>query len=1008
MTNFSFKSLQLKSVQLKSLQLKSLLKPFSLAGCSALVLCAALPALSQVSAPTQAPVLQPRINAAAINNSARTTLTGSRPPLARPAFDSGAVPTTMKLQGMAFVFSRTPAQQAELDTLVAAQQNPASPLYHQWLTPDQFAARFGAASADIATVESWLQSQGFSVDSFNRSRTQISFSGNAGLVATAFGAPLHYFKIPAYGNIPSETHFAPSADLSVPSALASSVLSIANLSDFRPHSHLKLRGNPGAVTGPQPQFTSSQTGSHFLTPGDIATIYNITPAYNAGFTGANQSIAIVGQTAVPPTDITNFQTAIGIAAKIPTFVLVPDSGAAAVTSGDEAESDLDLEYSSTIAKGAQVFFVYTGNGGTLNVFNSIQYAVDERISPIISSSYGACEPDLGQTGYNELNSILEQAATQGQTVISAAGDSGSTDCSGVSDTNITTVAEQEQLAVDYPASSQYATGLGGTEFPTADVAAGNNTYFTAQGSTDVISSALSYIPEVVWNDDAAFVAAGSTSPLASGGGGISIFTARPSWQTGTIGGAAFPTIGTGFRLVPDISLTASLANAPFAYCTSDTTAWSTGSASQPAQAASCNDGLRDSTSQDLTIAGGTSFDAPIFAGLVAIINQARNSTGQGLINPTLYTLAATSTYSTAFHDITSGGNQCLAGTLYCSTVGTSEYAAATGYDPASGLGSIDFNNLLTAWPAATGSAALTSTAVTLTAATSTPAASATDAITITVSEINQPPAIAIPTGTVSVTVDGAVVNPSLALVSGAATYSFSSATAGSHVIVVAYSGDTLNAPSTGTITVTVASPTGTANFTLGATNVTVAQGASANGTLTVTPTGGYTGTIVISYTSPTNSCISGNDPVITGTAAVSATFTVYTKEATCNTLGAANSGTVNSNGRQIRFHRIGTSGVALNHPASPWKRLPIPTALAGIALLVCFRRRSKLLRAGMALGLALLLSFSGLGLTGCSNNSASTSTAGDTATGTYTITFVGTDSVNPAITASTNFTLTVN
>jgi hypothetical protein len=988
MTNFS----------LKSLQVKSLYKPLTLAACSAVALLATLPAFSQ------APALQPRIAAQSINNSSRTTLTGSRPPLALPAFDAGAVPTNLKLQGMAFVFSRTPAQQADLDALVAAQQNPASPLYHQWLTPDQFAARFGVASADIEAVESWLQSQGFAIDSVARSRNQILFSGNAGLVASAFGAPLHYFKTPAHGNIPAATHFAPSTDLSVPSALASSVLAIANLSDFRPHSNVKLRGNPGA----RPQFTSSQSGSHFLTPGDIATIYDITPAYNAGFTGSGQSIAIVGQTYVPPTDISNFQTAVGIAAQIPTFVLVPDSGTATTYTGDEAESDLDLEYSSTIAKGAQIFFVYTGSSTTYNVFNSIQYAVDERISPVISSSYGDCEPDLGLANYTALNNVLEQAASQGQTVVSAAGDSGSTDCYGISDGTITTIAEQEQLAVDFPASSQYVTAMGGTEFPAADVAAASTpgtatTYWSAAPTTDVISSALSYIPEMVWNDDAAFVAAGSTNPLAAGGGGVSIFTAQPTWQSGTIGGVAFPTVGAGKRLLPDVSLTASPANAPFAYCTSDTTAWSTG------QVNSCNDGLRDSSTQDLTIAGGTSFDAPIFSGLVAIINQARNSTGQGSVNSTLYSLATTAAYSTAFHDITSGGNQCDAGTLYCSTVGTSQYAATTGYDPASGLGSIDFDKLLTAWPSTSGASSLVSTSTTLTAATTNPAASATDVITITVAEINQPPAIAIPTGSVSVVVDGGTPT-TVPLVNGVATYTFSSATTGSHIIVVNYSGDTLNAPSTSTIDITVAPAAGGPAITLAAGNLTVAQGASVNGTLTVTPSGGYTGSLIISVNYPaslTNFCINGNDPTVSGTTAVSVPFTIYTSAATCNAQGLTPETRPGSG--KIIFNRIPSRAVAAHAPTSPWKRLPIPAAaLAGTVILVCFRRRSKLLRASLAIGLALLLSFSGLGLTGCSNNNSSTSTAGDTAQGSYTLTLSAVDSVDPTITATTTFTLTVN
>ena len=119
----------------------------------------------------------------------------------------------------------------------------------------------------------------------------------------------------------------------------------------------------------------------------------------------------------------------------------------------------------------------------------------------------------------------------------------------------------------------------------------------------------------------------------------------------------------------------------------------------------------------LTVAGGTSFAAPIFAGMLAIINQKENSTGQGLINSTLYTLAAnSSTYSSAFHDITSGGNECTAGSSYCSSAGESKYYAGTGYDEASGLGSVDLYNLMTAWTAGS-SASLNATTTALSAAT---------------------------------------------------------------------------------------------------------------------------------------------------------------------------------------------------------------------------------------------------------------------------------------------------
>jgi Pro-kumamolisin, activation domain len=902
---------------MKRVSMKFLFQPFSGLASSAAVYAAitlgaaifgatifgaAVPSIAQAPVPQ----LHPRISGP-IDNSSRATLTGSRPPRALAADDIGAVPNSLPLQGMSLVFSRSAAQQAALDTLVAAQQNPSSPLYHHWITPDQYAAQFGVADSDIAAAETWLEQQGFSVDRVSRSRNRIFFSGNAGQVAAAFGAPLHYYRAAASGTQPALPHFAPSADLTLPSALASVVLAVGNLDDFRLRPHIVRSGPQGA----QPRFTSSQTGNHFLTPGDLATIYDITPAYNSGYTGTGQSIAVVGQSAVELSDIANFQSAVGITGSTPIVKLVPGSGTSTVDAdGNEAESDLDLEYSSTIAKGAQVYFVYTGNSPSYGVFNSIEYAVEQDIAPIISTSYGECEPELGQSEYTTLNNVLGQAAAQGQTVVAAAGDDGSTDCYGGYGTR--NVTGNEQLAVDFPGSSQYVTSMGGTEFPAADVASGNNTYFEAASGTDVISSATSYIPEMVWNDDTSAGAADPTEPLSAGGGGVSIFTTavEAPWQTGTIGGVAIPTHSN--RMVPDIALTASPLNAPFAFCTSDTTFWNTAAngGTAPYQQASCNDGLRDSATGVLTVGGGTSFDAPTFSGLVAILNQAKGySSGQGVVNTTLYSLAATSVYATAFHDITLGGNQCTVGSAYCSSPGTTDYAATTGYDEASGLGSIDFYNLLTAWPANTG------------------------------------------TG------------------------------------------------STGS---------GTGSFALTATPVSLAPGASATGTLTVTPASGFTGTVNLqqpNFASLTDGCVvlSSNSVAVTGTTPATVTYTVYTSSTACSAAGAA---------------RPGAGIVARNStppPPSPWKRLPLPATLAGAFLFLCARRRSRrFMSASLALGLLLTLSLTGLGLTGCSGSSSSTSGTGSGTTtsttspaGTYTITITGTDSVTPTLTSTASFNVTV-
>jgi hypothetical protein len=980
MTNFSF---------------KSLLKPFSLAVCSTVALIATLPAIAQM------PVLQPRITSP-IDDSSRATLAGSRPQRVLAAQDLGAVSPSLALHGISLVFSRTPAQEADLDNLITAQQNPASQLFHQWLTPSQFAARFGVAATDIAAVQFWLERQGFSVDGVSNSRNRILFSGTASQVASAFGAPLHTFKSPAFGNQPATTDFAPAADLTIPSALASSVLAIRNLSSFRLHSQL-------ATQAPrlQPQFTSAKSGSYFLTPKDVETIYDVNPVYNSGYNGAGQTIAVIGQSAVALTDITNFQTALGVPTKAPALFLVPSSGTSAIVSGDESESDLDLEYSSALAPGATINFYYTGNSPTKGVFDALQYVVDFGYAPIITLSYGDCEFNIDQANITAFDAVLKQAATQGQTVIAASGDSGISGCAR--DTNLT-LAQQQAPGVNYPASSIYVTGMGGTEFPTADITAPNTTYWTSATGSDVISSAKSYIPEQVWNDDAAIEAAilagtipATTSPLSAGGGGVSLYEARPTWQTGV------PGIPTGtLRLVPDISLAASPNNPGYLYCSSDTTATGiTGS---------CSNGFRDVNSKNFTLAGGTSFDAPIFAGLLAVLNQAKGyQTGQGLINPTLYTLASTSsTYALAFHDITSGGNQCAAGASFCGTgPQTTEFMSGVGYDEASGLGSIDFNNLVTAWPANSPVITTASSTTTLADASSSPLPSASDAITITVAPSTTGPAIpiVIPTGSVTISINGTAVGSSIPLSGGVATYTFSQATGGSYIVIATYSGDANYSSSKGSINVVV----GSASFNITASDVSVTAGSSTPVTATITPVLGYTGTVNFSLSVPntlTNFCVAGNAVTVTGTAAVNTSFSFYTSAATCNTMGLTILTSPSTGGsRLIHFtsHR-GVASITSPKPTSPWKRLPLPAAFAGTLLLVCFRRRSGLLRATLALGVVLLLSFSGLGLTGCSNTTTTTGPGGNTtysAPGTYSLTLTGTDSVTPTIANSATFTLTV-
>ena len=910
--------------------------------------------------------------AAEISGSERTPLHGSQHPLAQARFESGRVAAGTKLQGISMYFSRTQSQEADLQKLLAAQQNPGSPQYHQWLTPEQFASRFGMADADIAKVQSWLEQQGFSVDSVARGKDMIRFSGTVSQVEAAFATELHHYTITTAKGI--ETHFAPSTELSVPSAMAGVVFAIRNLDDFRPKSHIVV--NKNRAIHARPNFTGSD-GSLFFAPGDVATEYDIQSAYGQGYTGAGQTIVIVGQSAILNSDIEAFETASGLPVKDPTPILVPNSGTSQIfNDGDETESDLDLEWSGAIAKGANISFVYTGSEVNNGAFDAITYAVDNSIGTIISSSYGDCEADLGT--FN-LESILSRAASQGQTVLSASGDDGATDCYGITDL---TSAQQQTNAVDYPASSEYVTGVGGTEISQANSAylTPGKGYWEAVGSNDIVTSVLQYIPEQSWNEDSANC--GVSDCLAAGGGGASALYSKPSWQTAL-------TPADGKRDVPDVSLNAAINNPGYLFCSSDQTDWSQG------QEASCNSGFRDAFSGAPTWAGGTSFATPIFAGMVAIINQQQGyTTGQGLINPTLYTLAASS--ATAFHDIKIGNNSCPKGTGLCSSAVTG-FTAETGYDQVSGLGTVDLANLANAWPASTGPV-LIGTTTAVSASSTAPAVGANDTFTITVASDT---GTTIPAGTVTITVDsGTPITGNTLTSNGTFTYTTSFTTAGSHVILASYSGDATHATSTGSVSVNVAgTSSGTGTFTLKATNITVTQGSAGSSTITVTPAGGYTGTVQFSV-STTNSdlandsCPVYNNAVVTGTAAVTTTLTIDTNGANCLATGAARKG----KGKLIHIAGIGGG---LSGSAGP---IEVGAIFAGLMLAGWLGRYSRRLR---ILAGIILLATMGMAFTGCGGGSNST-TVPNAPKGTYTLTLTGADASSATIPqTTTTFTLTV-
>lgn len=583
----------------------------------------------------------------AIDSRRMTVLRGGVSPMARAEFDQGALSPSKMVQRITIFFQRTPAQQQALDKLLQEQQDPASPNYHKWLTPQQFGQQFGLSDSDLNKVKDWLTSQGFTINDVAQGHGWITFSGSAGQIASAFQTELHQYELNG------EIHFANSTDPLIPSALSGVVGGIRGLNDFRP----KRRASVRSV---KPRFTSNISGNHFVAPDDFMRIYNLTGLYNSGIDGTGQKLAVMGQTDIKLTDIAAFRSAANLPANVPQVILVPGSKDPGIVSSELSEASLDVEWAGAVARKAQIIYVNSANGA----MDSLQYAVSANLAPVLSVSYGDCEADFTASDFSFFVNLGQQANAQGQTIVGPSGDSGAADCDYSTGTTPITVATHG-LAVDTPASLPYVTGVGGTTFNED-----NGTYWNTTNNSSN-GSALYYIPEVAWNDTAYEIANGGS--LSATGGGVSKQFTKPTWQTGN----GVP--NDGMRDVPDVSFNGSVDHDGYLICANG----------------DCVNGFRN-TDSTLDVVGGTSVGVPVFAGVVTLINQ-KMKTPQGNVNPRLYALAASAPY--IFHDITSGDNKvpCQAGTPDCPSGGTIGYTAGTGYDLVTGLGSIDVASLLANW-----------------------------------------------------------------------------------------------------------------------------------------------------------------------------------------------------------------------------------------------------------------------------------------------------------------------
>jgi len=665
--------------------------------------------------------VKPRLVTKAVDESNRVTMRGNVHQLARAEFDQGAVADTQPVNRIYLLLNRSAEQQAALDKLMREQVDANSPNFHKWVTPEEYGAQFGPADEDVAAVESWLAAQGFTGVKTNAGKTIVEFNGTVGAVRRAFATEIHKL------NVRGEAHFANMSEPQIPAALASVVMGIPSLHNFRKESHVKRFGKfrRDLLTGEtRPLFTFTDVNGTFfgMGPADFAKIYNIPSTINAAVPGTGQSIAIVGRSNINIQDVRDFRTMFGLPANDPVIIL--NGADPGLVSGDEGEADLDVEWSGAVAPGATIKFVVSESEETDlvdGVDASAKFIVDNNIAPVMSESFGSCEAALGVAGNAFQNALWQQAAAEGITVSVSAGDNGSAGCDNP---NSGTTSATQGIAVSGTASTPFNVAVGGTDF---DDATTQNTFWNPTNTTTTQASAIGYIPEIPWNDScgAAGLAGCNTATantnlniVAGSGGPSAVYTkAMAPFQPATFGDTR--------RDLPDVSFFAAdgLNKSFYIVCQSDQDI--------PGDTG-CNLTKFVTTSpfHDFQAVGGTSASAPAFAAVMALVNQ-KTGQRQGNANFVLYSLAKNENFATCnsstfttpltplpgtcvFIDVTKSNNAvpCVGGSPNCSktTAGgngvlqsnnqpafTAGAPTAAGYDLATGLGSINVSALLTNW-----------------------------------------------------------------------------------------------------------------------------------------------------------------------------------------------------------------------------------------------------------------------------------------------------------------------
>jgi pseudomonalisin len=541
--------------------------------------------------------------------------------------------------------------EAQLDSYLAAVQTQGNPLYHKFLTPEQFAERFSPTQDQVNAVVAHLTKSGFRSIEVSQNRTLITAYGTVGTIKEGFNTSLKTFS--HHGR----QVYANDAPAQVPAELGEvvgSVLGLQNASIHHPlnviHKDAKIaqatlgKGHGGDGTTTQASSGSGSETTH--NPTALPAIYNAvtTPVGSNAIVGtiAAGSTASGGQVALTVSDFATFikdNPSLPQSFK-PTVVSVPNTGTpkASTSASGEGEWALDTQVIYGVGQPKQLIIYTAGTMEDADLTATYNAAVTANVVSAVNVSLGECEADAISSGAQSAdNAVFKQAVAQGITFSVAAGDAGPYNCdvdSAGSPGVANTTTKRKKYDVSEPASSPYVIAVGGTAL-----------FTTSSGA---------YSGQAVWNEGVQATGDGTgSSRIWATGGGFSSNQAAPSWQTAAIVGS-----GHTMRGLPDIDFNA-------AY----------------------NSGVMIYLSTGLSQIGGTSEASPIFVGFWARLESAH---GNNLGFPASAFYKAFSANPSLVYPVTSAtvDGDSVEYTGWSSTYPGMK-AAASGWSAATGFGSLN-------------------------------------------------------------------------------------------------------------------------------------------------------------------------------------------------------------------------------------------------------------------------------------------------------------------------------